>query len=92
MGKTNRTNLKKINSQQKHATQIMHCKDRFAHARDLFRDGKILNVFKLNILNNLDFMHKTKSQTVPKIFENKFRKPARKHPTNFCTFKYSYAI
>ena len=28
-------------------------------------------------------MHKLKSQTAPKIFENKFRKPIHKYPTNF---------
>ena len=30
-------------------------------------------------------MHKIKSQTAPKIFQNKFRKPAHKYPTNFST-------
>ena len=88
-GSTNRTNLKKINSLQKHAIWIIHCKDRFAYARELFRESKILNVFQLNILNNLVFMHKIKSQTAPKIFQNKFRKPTHKYPTNFSTSNYS---
>ena len=73
-GSTNKTNLKKINSLQKHATRIIHCKDRFAHARELFEESKILNVFRHNILNNLVAMHKIKSQTASKIFQNKFRK------------------
>ena len=30
-------------------------------------------------------MHKIKSQTAPKIFQNKFRKPAHKYRTNFST-------
>ena len=34
-------------------------------------------------------MHKIKSQTAPKIFQNKFRKPAHKYPTNFSTLNYS---
>ena len=88
-GSTNRTNFKKINSLQKHAIRIIHCKDRFAYARELFRESKILNVFQLNILNNLVFMHKIKSQTAPKIFQNKFRKPTHKYPTNFSTSNYS---
>ena len=33
-------------------------------------------------------MHKIKSQKVPKIFQNKFRKPTHKHPTNFSTSNY----
>ena len=82
-GSTNRTNLKKINSLQKHAIRIIHGKDRFAHARELFRESKILNVFQLNILNNLVFMQKIKYQTARKIFQNKFRKLTYKYPTNF---------
>ena len=73
-GNTNRKNLKKINSLEKHAIRIIHCKNRFAHARELFRESKILNVCQLNNLNNLVFMYKIKSQTVPKIFQKKFRK------------------
>ena len=37
-------------------------------------------------------MHKIKSQTAPKIFQNKFRKPTHKYPTNFSTSNYSYSI
>ena len=82
-GSTNRTNLKKINSLQKHAIRIIHRKDRLAHARELFRESKILNIFQLNILNNLVFMHKIKSQIAPNLFQNKFRKQTHKYPTNF---------
>ena len=34
-------------------------------------------------------MHKMNSQTVPKIFQRKFRKPTHKNPTNFSTSNYS---
>ena len=76
-------------NKSKHVIRIIHCKDRFAHAEELFRESKILNVFQLNILNNLVFMHKIKSQTAPKIFQNKFHKPIHKCPTNFSTSNYS---
>ena len=62
-GSTNRTNIKKINSLQKDAIRIIHCKSRFAHARHLFRKCKILNVFQLNILDNLVFMHQISNST-----------------------------
>ena len=91
-GSTNKTNLKKINCLQKHAIWIIHCKDRFAHARELFRESKILNVFQLNILNNFVFMHKIKSQTAIKILQNKFSKPTNKYPTNFSTSNYSILL
>ena len=34
-------------------------------------------------------MNKIKSQTAPKIFQNKFHKPIHKCPTNFSTSNYS---
>ena len=57
-GSNNRTHLKKINSLQKHAEWMICCKGRFANARQLFRETKILNVFQLNIWNILVYMHK----------------------------------
>ena len=33
-------------------------------------------------------MHKIKSQTAPKMFQNKFSKPTHKYPTNFSTSNY----
>ena len=67
---SNRTNLKKTQSQQKHAIRTIHSKGRFTHARKQFGEIKILNVFQHNILNNLVFEHKIKSHTAPKIFQN----------------------
>ena len=84
--------LKTINSQQKNVTPIIHFKDKFADARELFLESKILNVFQLDISNNLAFLHRIKFSTAPKIFRNKFRKPTRKYPTNFSTFDYSIPL
>ena len=55
---TNRTNLKKLQSQQKHAIRIVNNKTRFEHTKELFNSQKILNIYKLNILNATIFMHK----------------------------------
>ena len=71
---------KSSNNQRKHVIRIKRCKDRFTHARELFREIRTLNVFQLNILNSLVFVHKIKSQTAPKIFQHKFRKPTHKYP------------
>ena len=54
---TNRTNLKKLLSQQKHAIRIVDNKTRFEHTKELFNSLKILNIYKLNILNTSIFMH-----------------------------------
>ena len=84
--------LKTINSQQKNVTPIIHFKDKFADARELFLESKILNVFQLDISNNLAFLHRIKFSTAPKIFRNKFRKPTGKYPTNFSTSDYSIPL
>ena len=57
-GSTCRTNLKKINSQQKHALRIIFNKSKFEHTSELFKSSKILNVYKLNNFNTAVFMHK----------------------------------
>ena len=49
--RTNRTNLKKLLSQQKYAIRIVNNKTRFEHTEELFNSQKILNIYKLNILN-----------------------------------------
>ena len=40
----------------------------------------------------LVFMHKIKSQTAPKIFQNKFRKPTHKYRKNLSTSNYSILL
>ena len=44
-------------------------KDRFAHARELFRESKILNVFQRNILNDLVFIQKSNLKQHQKCFK-----------------------
>ena len=67
-GSTCRTNLKKINSQQKHALRIIFNKSKFEHTSELFKSSKILNVYKLNIFNTAVFMHKIQGKSAPSIF------------------------
>ena len=70
-----RTNLKKINSQQKH-TSI------------LFKYTKILNIYRLHIFNTAVFMHKIQRNSAPSILLSKFRKPSLSHPTRFSHLNY----
>ena len=55
---TCRTNLKRINSQQKHALRIIFNKTEFELTSELFKSTKILNVYELNIFNTAVFLHK----------------------------------
>ena len=88
-GSTTRTNLKKIYCQQKHAIRIVYSKDRLSHTRELFKQGKVLNVYQVNISKNLVFMHQINSNTVPTTVLNKFKKPTHNYPTNFAGTNYS---
>ena len=43
-------------------------KGKFEHTKHLFQWNKILNVYKLNILNVATFMYKVNQKTVPNVF------------------------
>ena len=73
---TYRTNLKKINSQRKHAIRITFNKNKFAYTREIFKEQKIFNTYQLNILSNIIFMHRVENKTALSIFLTKFCKPS----------------
>ena len=49
-GSTYISNLKQINSKQKHAIRIIYNKKNYETVRELLRSIKILNVYQINIL------------------------------------------
>ena len=79
---TCRTNLKKINSRQKQAIRIIFNKNKLAYTREIFKDQKILNIYQLNILSNIIFMHRVEIKTATSIFLTKLCKPSLPYPTN----------
>ena len=85
---TNRTNLKKLQSQQKHAIRIVNNKTRFEHTKELFNSQKILKIYKLNILNAALFMHKIYNETAPATFFEPFQKVSHPYPTGFSKLCY----
>ena len=58
---TNRTYMKKCQSQQKHVLRIIFHENKFAHTREPFKEDNKLNIYQLSILNNV-FLH-IKSKT-----------------------------
>ena len=72
---TNRKYLKKLQSQQKHAIRIFH-ENKFAHTREHFKENNILNIYQLNIFNNLLFLHRVKNGKAPNVFLSKFLRPS----------------
>ena len=63
-GSTSKINLKKQadSKNMPRESYIEEISHNFTHLKYLFREIKILNVFQLNILNNLVFMHKIKKK------------------------------
>ena len=80
---TNRTNVKKLLSQQKHAIRIVNNKTPFEHTKELFNSQKILNIYKLNILNTAISMYKIYNETAPATFSLFFQKVTGPYPTGF---------
>ena len=79
-GSTHRTKLERLYRHQKHAIRILNYKDRYTHAKPLFLDMKILNVFDMNIFQILCAMFKCKMKTTPEIFHATFTlKPENKY-------------
>ena len=87
-GSTNRTNLKKLNSQQEHAIRMVMNKDKHHHTMEIFKELKILNIYKLNILNVAIFMHKIHTNASPFAFSNSFETISHCYPTRFSVLGY----
>ena len=58
---TQKTKLKVINIKQKHAVRIIFNEDRLCYSRPLLKTLNTLNVYQLNIYQNLNFMHRLKT-------------------------------
>ena len=72
MGSTYKTKLKKIFTYQKKAARVIFFADRLAHAKPLMLDMNALNVYQINIYQNLILLYKAHTDTAPSIFCNKF--------------------
>ena len=75
--------LKRVYLIQKHALHIVYNKDKLTHAKPLFENLNALNVYQINIYQQLNFMHKFINNQIPSIFSDFIKIPDRKHPTNF---------
>ena len=91
-GSTYMTNWKKLSSQQKHTMSIICNKGNFSITKQLFQSNKILNIYKLNILNVATFMYNVNQKTAPNIFLWRFQKPSHSYPTRFSKRNYVQPI
>ena len=86
---TNRTYLKKLQSQQKHAIRIIFHKNKLAHTRKHFKENNILIIFQLNTFNNLLFLHQVKNVKAPNIFISKLIRPSHHYLISFSRNDYT---
>ena len=85
---TNRTYLKKLQSQQTHDIRIIFHKNKFAHTREYVKENNMLNIYQFHIFNNLLFLHRVKNRKAPNVFLSKFLRPSHHYPTSFSQNNY----
>ena len=64
-------------------------KDRLRHSRPLLRRLNAVNVYQINLFQNINFVHKLSIDDLQKSFNNTFKKPDHKYPTKFPICNYS---
>ena len=78
---TSTTKLKKPANKQKQAFRIVN--NEFTDIKDIMVRMKVLNIYKLNIYQFLNFMFKIKANTAPIIFENQFTENQHQYSARF---------
>ena len=79
--KASKAILKKLFGKQKQAARIIYNQDRFTQARPLLKTLNALNVYQINLLQVLLFMHKIKTNSSPRIFLHQFQTINHKYAT-----------
>ena len=87
---TFKTKLQGILKKQKHAARITFHANRFDHSRPLLKEMKALNVYQINLIQTLKFMHKTKYGINPRVFLPKFCEIDHQYPTRFSQNSFYY--
>ena len=58
-------------------------------SRPFLKTLNALNVYQLNIYENLNFMYTLKNDNIPKVFAELIKKPQHKYPTKFSKNSYT---
>ena len=78
---TSTTKLKKLASKQKQALRILN--NEFTDIREIMVRMKVLNIYKLNIYQILNFMFKIEANTAPSTFQDQFTEIQHQYSTRF---------
>ena len=79
--KGSREKLKKIASEEKQTLRIED--NEYADMRKIMVRTEVLNIYKFNIYQVLNFVFKIKTSTAPYIFENQFTEIHHQYSTRF---------
>ena len=64
--------------------------NRLCHSQPLLKYLNALNVYHINLCQNLNFMQRIKMGNIPEVFHETIKKPNHKHPTFFSNRDYSF--
>ena len=87
---TFKTKLQGILKKEKHDARLTFHANRLGHASPLLKEMKALNVYLINLIQTLKFMHKAKYGKNPRLFLPKFREVDHQYPTRFSKNSFCY--
>ena len=66
-------------------TRSANCffQEKLTHSRPLLQKLDALNIYQINLYQHLNIMRKVSNNVAPLIFNDMFKKPSHKYPTNF---------
>ena len=78
LASTRITKLKPLLYKQKQGVRVVFNEGRLSHSKLLFKNLNALNVFKINLYQHLNFMHRLENSGIPAILNNIVKKPEHK--------------
>ena len=75
--------IKKLFEKQKQAARIIFDQDKFTHVLSLLKTLNALNVYQINLLQVLLFIHKIKIKSSSRIFLHQFQTVCHKYATQY---------
>ena len=83
---TNKSKLQALYCHQKHATRIIHFKEKFTSAISLFEQINVMAVFEMNIFQTLWFMYLCKNGNTASIIKQ-IKKNTQQDLKMYCIYK-----
>ena len=71
----------KTSKSTNHVIRIIFPEKRFAHTREHFKESNILNIYQLNIISDLLFLHRVEDCGAPNVFLSKLLRPLHNYST-----------